>query len=104
MFSTHQMDEVEKIADRLMMLKDGSSVLYGKVADVRKQFGENIIQLEFSGKLKENGKLFTANIEKNYAEINPNDKVTEEEVLQYLLKAGIKIKRFKLSEISLSII
>lgn len=102
MFSTHQMDEVEKIADRLMMLKNGTSVLYGKVADVRKEFGDNIIQLDYSGKLKVAEKLFTAKIEKNYAEINPNPDVTETEILNYLLKNDIAIKRFEVTSPSLN--
>ncbi len=102
MFSTHQMDEVEKIADRLMMLKNGTSVLYGKVADVRKKFGENIIQLEYSGKLIVDDKLFSAKIEKNYAEINPRENVTETEILNYLLKSKISIKRFEVTSPSLN--
>lgn len=102
MFSTHQMDEVEKIADRLMMLKNGTSVLYGKVADVRKEFGENIIQLEYSGKLIVDDKLFSAKIEKNYAEINPRENVTETEILNYLLKSKISIKRFEVTSPSLN--
>lgn len=102
MFSTHQMDEVEKIADRLMMLKDGSSVLYGKVNDVRKEFGENIIQLDYTGKLPENKKLFSAAIEKNYAEINPHDGVSEKHILEYLMSTGIEIKRFEITSPSLN--
>lgn len=102
MFSTHQMDEVEKIADRLMMLKNGSSVLYGKVADVKKEFGENIIQLEYSGKFEVDKKLFSAKIEKNYAEINPNDNVTETDILRYLLKSNVNIKRFEITSPSLN--
>lgn len=102
LFSTHQMDEVEKIADRLLMLKSGKSVLYGHVNDVRKEFGENIIQLEYSGDLKVNDKLFTAKIEKNYAELNPNEKITDNEILEYLMKSGVSVKRFQVTAPSLN--
>lgn len=36
---THQMDEVERLCDRILLLKDGKARAYGSVAAVRKQFG-----------------------------------------------------------------
>lgn len=36
---THQMEEVEKLCDRIILLKDGKAAAYGKVADVKKKFG-----------------------------------------------------------------
>lgn len=35
---THQMDEVERLCDRIILLKDGRGAAYGAVADVRKKF------------------------------------------------------------------
>jgi ABC-2 type transport system ATP-binding protein len=102
LFSTHQMDEVEKIADRLLMLKDGQSVLYGHVNDVRREFGENIIQLEYTGKFAANDRLFSAKIDKNYAELNPNDGITDNQILEYLLKCGVQIRRFQVTSPSLN--
>ena len=36
---THQMEEVERLCDRIILLKDGTSHAYGTVAAVRKKFG-----------------------------------------------------------------
>ena len=36
---THQMEEVERLCDRILLLKDGAARAYGTVANVRKQFG-----------------------------------------------------------------
>lgn len=36
---THQMEEVERLCDRIILLKDGKAYAYGHVADVRKKFG-----------------------------------------------------------------
>lgn len=36
---THQMEEVERLCDRIILLKDGKAHAYGSVADVRKKFG-----------------------------------------------------------------
>jgi len=43
-FITHQMDEVERLCDRILLLKDGTARAYGTVSDVRKAFNNK--QLE----------------------------------------------------------
>jgi ABC-2 type transport system ATP-binding protein len=35
---THQMEEVEKLCDRIILLKDGKARAYGTVSEVRKKF------------------------------------------------------------------
>lgn len=35
---THYMDEVERLCDRILLLKDGKACAYGKVMDVRRKF------------------------------------------------------------------
>ena len=37
-FVTHQMEEAEKICDRLILLKDGKTKAYGTVQDIKKRF------------------------------------------------------------------
>jgi ABC-2 type transport system ATP-binding protein len=36
---THYMDEVEKLCDRAILLKDGASRAYGTIAEIKKEFG-----------------------------------------------------------------
>lgn len=36
---THYMDEVEKLCDRAILLKDGVARAYGKISDIKKEFG-----------------------------------------------------------------
>jgi ABC-2 type transport system ATP-binding protein len=38
-FVTHQMEEVERLCDRIILLKDGTASAYGTVADVKKRYG-----------------------------------------------------------------
>ncbi len=38
-FVTHQMEEVERLCDKVVLLKDGNVVEYGTVADIRKKYG-----------------------------------------------------------------
>jgi len=102
LFSTHQMEEAEKIANRLLMIKNGKSVLYGETEKVKRDFGENTIILEYTGQFPQNEKLYSAKVEKNYAEINPNDGVSEDEILHFLVKSQIKIMKFEVASPSLN--
>ena len=36
---THYMDEVDKLCDRAILLKDGVARAYGTISDIKKQFG-----------------------------------------------------------------
>lgn len=36
---THYMDEVERLCDRALLLKDGVARAYGKISDIKKEFG-----------------------------------------------------------------
>ncbi|CAG0943145.1 Linearmycin resistance ATP-binding protein LnrL [Candidatus Brocadiaceae bacterium] len=83
-FSTHQMEEVEKIADRLLMIKDGRAVLYGSVAAVKSKYSDNSLYLNFEGKLQEETNLFNAVINKNRAVIRLKDGASKQEVIKYL--------------------
>jgi ABC-2 type transport system ATP-binding protein len=38
-FVTHQMEEVERLCDRIILLKDGTAHAYGTIDEVKKQFG-----------------------------------------------------------------
>jgi ABC-2 type transport system ATP-binding protein len=101
-FSTHQMDETEKIADRLLMLKDGKRILYGSVTDVRKSFGNNTIELRFKGKLAKENPYYSAKVERNFAELTPLGKATPEVILGDLLRQKLEILKFEITSPSLN--
>jgi ABC-2 type transport system ATP-binding protein len=43
-YITHLMEEVERLADRLFIIKDGKAQAYGTVAAVKKEFKANSIE------------------------------------------------------------
>jgi ABC-2 type transport system ATP-binding protein len=47
--STHQMHQIEEMADRLVMIDHGRRVLYGGVDEVRQRFAKNAIVVEGEG-------------------------------------------------------
>ena len=48
-FSTHQMDQAERLSDALCLINRGRVVLGGTVRDVKKKYGSNSLHVEFSG-------------------------------------------------------
>jgi ABC-2 type transport system ATP-binding protein len=48
-FSTHQMEQAEKLSDSLCLINKGRVVLGGSVRDVKKRYGTNSLHLEFEG-------------------------------------------------------
>ena len=42
---THQMEEVEQLCDRILLLKDGVAAAYGTVAQVQEQFGAPVLRV-----------------------------------------------------------
>jgi len=49
LFSTHVMEQAEKLCDYVCMIANGSKVLDGTMADVRRQYGRDTIQVEIDG-------------------------------------------------------
>lgn len=69
---THQMEEVERLCDRIILLKDGRRRLYGTVDEIRRQHGSPVIDLEFDGPLPRSPHHFTYKLRSNHvAELEP---------------------------------
>lgn len=56
-YVTHQMEEVERLCDRLILLKDGQAAVYGTLEEVKSQFGgasmDDIFVQVYGGEAKE---------------------------------------------------
>ena len=98
---THQMEEVERLCDRILLLKDGKAEAYGTVADVQDQYGGQAIRLGFSGVLPTSAHFKVVSAETNYAELELTDGGDPTAVLRELLDAGLEIRSFDATRISL---
>ena len=50
--STHQMHQVEEMCQRILLIDRGRRVLYGSLAEIRKQFTRNSVEVEVRGQLE----------------------------------------------------
>jgi ABC-2 type transport system ATP-binding protein len=49
LFSTHRMDQVEKLCDSICLVNRGEAVLFGRVRDIKKRYERNRVIVEFEG-------------------------------------------------------
>jgi ABC-2 type transport system ATP-binding protein len=49
--STHQMHQVELLADKILLISKGQKVLYGSLLELRRQFSPNSVHIEVAGEL-----------------------------------------------------
>jgi ABC-2 type transport system ATP-binding protein len=47
--STHVMEQVEKLCERICLIHKGKKILEGALADVKMQFGRNVVTLRYAG-------------------------------------------------------
>ncbi|MCK4539379.1 MAG: DUF4162 domain-containing protein, partial [Candidatus Krumholzibacteria bacterium] len=101
--STHLMDQVEKLCQRICLIDKGKKVLEGKLADIKMEFSKNVISLRFDGdrkileghpkveKITDFGQELSVTLS---AGTDPN------EILRYALDNG-RVDRFEMGEMSL---
>jgi len=102
MYSTHDMDEAQKLADRLCIIKNGKRKAYGTPKEVRRSFGKDNIKIEFSGKFPKNNKLYNARVVNKTAEVIPKKGIKSGEILKYLIKNNLDIIKYELDYPSLN--
>jgi len=99
--STHRMNEVEELCDRILMINEGRSVLYGELAEIKARYRNNAILLEFEGELGKIEGVVGRHDEKECVELFLDGETPPQKVLEELVSRGVKISRFEMSTPSL---
>jgi ABC-2 type transport system ATP-binding protein len=95
--STHQMNQVEELCDRILMVNKGSAVLYGGLSEVKSRFQANSVLLDFEGEWKDIPGVTVQHSHQGYAELTLNEKIKPQQLLQHLVSQGMIIKRFEMA-------
>jgi ABC-2 type transport system ATP-binding protein len=83
---THQMEEVERLCNRAILLKDGTAKAYGTIDDIKDNFGGKRIILRYSGTIPTRPRLFDIKKhELTYAELIPKNDVSPQRILRELV-------------------
>lgn len=87
LFSTHQMEQAEKLCDHICMINQGNIVINGTLKEIKKQYGKDVIKVNYKGnseKFKEISEIETYFDFGNYAEIKIKENVDTNELIRNL--------------------
>jgi len=100
--STHMMNEVEELCDRVLMVNHGRRVLYGRLNDIKESYARHCVFVGFEGKLPKLDGLKKANVKNNSAELFLRVDTTPQSILKQLVKKNAIVRKFDVKELSLN--
>ena len=101
MLSTHQMNEVEELCNRVLMINAGAVVLYGELAEVREDFAGKSIIVESASLPDGLPGVDKVNDHGHYQELVMSDGTESKTVFLALAEAGVDVKRFEVAGLPL---
>ena len=107
--STHRMNEIEELCDRILMVNDGRSVLYGNLVDIKNEFRSNSILLDYDGDISNISGVTQKPYHQGKVRLILDEGTDPQNVLEQLLNRKVKVNRFEipkppLNEIFLKIV
>ena len=100
--STHQMNQVEELCDRILMIDNGHTVLYGNLKEIKSNYKSNSVILDFEGELRQVPGVAEKRVRKDYVELIIDGSATPKQILERLVNTGITINRFEVATPSLN--
>jgi ABC-2 type transport system ATP-binding protein len=103
LFSTHRMDQVEKLCDSICLIDRGKSVLQGSLSEIKAGNGRRYVQIDYEGdggRLAGNPLIDSLNDYGNHAEIRLKPDADPQELLRTAIR-GLRVIRFQVMDPSL---
>jgi ABC-2 type transport system ATP-binding protein len=103
LFSTHRMDQVEKLCDSICLISRGRSVLQGNLKQVKARYGKNNVQIEYDGNgdfLEHSQLIGSYNNYGNYVEVRLAPGADPQQLLRMVAERS-RVSKFELMEPSL---
>ncbi len=98
LFSTHIMEQAEKICHSIFIMDRGKEVLSGPIGEIKSQFGKNSVIIEFDGEmdfLQETGITSSMVRYPRWVEVELAEGKTVDELFK-VLAGRVSVKRFEL--------
>ncbi|MCP4147860.1 MAG: ATP-binding cassette domain-containing protein [bacterium] len=102
LLSTHQMNEIEELCDRVLMINKGRSVLYGDLPEIKSAHRGHSVYLDVEGTIDKLAGVVAKRPYKDIHELILDKDTTPQQVLEQLVKQGKMVKRFEIATPSLN--
>jgi len=100
--STHRMNEVEALCDSVYMISKGRGVLQGRLADIKKRFRSNTLEIESDSPVGELAGVVSVRRDDGHTEVVMSDGVTPQQILEQLMRHKVAVTRFEVATPSLN--
>jgi len=100
--STHQMNQVEAVCDRVLMVNDGRAVLYGALDEIRADHRGHAVLVESTAEIPQVAGVVERRTHKDHIELVLDPASTPQRVLEQLVEASTPIARFEVATPSLN--
>ncbi len=100
--STHQMNQVEELCDRILMISQGQSVLYGVLTEIKARYRSNSVILDVDSELTPLPGIVEKRLNKGHVELVLDGSTTPHQILEGLIKAGTVVNSFEIATPSLN--
>lgn len=111
LFSTHIMEQAERMCDRIVIIARGEKVLDGRLSEIKSQFGNRYVALSFTRNgdraqrvLADRSLIAKVDDYGASAEAQLADGADADRLLQTLVREGVGLSRFEIVEPSLQAI
>ena len=99
--STHIMEQAERLCEKICLINAGKIVLEGDLRDIKKSFGKNSVELEYSGDvdlIRNSRFVDRCNDFGQYVEVKLRSPEYHSTLLRELVESSVEISRFELME------
>jgi len=100
--STHMMNEVEELCDRILMIDKGRSVLYGNLSEIKARYRTNSVFVSADGDLGQIDGVVSTKNHGTYQELLLDGKTSPQRVLASLVNRNVTVNRFEVATPPLS--
>ena len=100
LFSTHRMDQVEKLCDQIALIYQGKLVLHGSMREIKSNYPANRVEVHFTGddSFLRSPALETVKEYPGQASLKLRDGADPQQLLATAIGNGTRITRFEISE------
>ncbi len=99
--SSHQMNLVEALCDRILLINKGESVLYGPLREIKRRFAPNSVLVKSPGLPPSIPGVASASRKDDAFLLALADGVSPQDLLRALVEAGVEIEAFEVAPVPL---
>lgn len=95
---THQMHQVEELCDRLVLINNGKSMLYGRLEEIQKHYAGHDVLLKIRGELPANDYILNSEkLNGSTYRVSLPANVSSKEYLKHLVESNVDVEQFEVA-------